>query len=271
MAVLFTFMADSPPKPVDPAKPTVARLHDFALGGKDHYTPDREIAEKLEEIFPLGMVLARESREFQARAVGYVARQGVTQFIDVGSGMPASPATHEVAAQASPDARVAYVDNDPVVNSHAAALLARPGQVVAVPGDVRHPGEILASPGLTSLIDTSEPFCVILAMILNFLEPAQATGIMAAFRDAMPPGSFLMVSLGVNDNAPELAEDYISAYSAAPVHLHSREQVAGYFAGLELVEPGLIEARYWRPPQPPADSGPRPADALAGVGRKPGR
>src|SRR5712664_507893 len=131
-------------------------------------------------------MLARESREFMARAVGYVARQGVTQFIDVGSGMPASPATHEAAGLASPGARVAYVDNDPLVISHTAALLARPGQVGAVPGDARCPADILASPRLTALIDTSEPFCLVLSLILDYIPPKQAAGIVAAFRDAMP-------------------------------------------------------------------------------------
>jgi hypothetical protein len=278
MDVVFNFMADSPQMPHDAGKPTVARLHDYALGGKDNYVADREMAAALEKIFPLATALALESREFQARAVEYVARHGVVQFIDVGSGMPASPATHEVASQATPDARVAYVDNDPVVNTHAAALLARPGQVVAVPGDLRGPGDILASPALTALIDLGKPFCVILAMILNFVAPEEAARITATFRDAMPAGSFLVLSLGVNNDTPDMAQDFIKAYSVAKVHLHSREQVAGYFTGLELAEPGLTEARHWRAPdpadqagqaEPSDDDAPRPADALAGVGRKP--
>jgi hypothetical protein len=262
-------MGEGPLVPFDAGKPSVARLHDYALGGKDNFTVDREMAVELEEIFPLAAVLAREIREFLARAVGYVARQGVTQFIDVGSGMPASPGVHEVAGLVSPDARVAYVDNDPVVISHAAALLTSPGRVAAVPGDARCPGDILASPGLTALIDTSQPFCVILATILDFFEPAQAAGIAAAFRRAMPAGSFLIVAIGINDDDPDLAQDFIKAYrAAASVHLHSREEIAGYFAGLEMVEPGLTEARRWRPEHPPAEEDPRPADILAGVGRK---
>jgi hypothetical protein len=227
------------------------------------------MAAALGEIFPLGMALARESREFQSRAVDYVARHGVTQFIDLGSGMPASDAIHEVAGRVSPGARVAYVDNDPVVISHAAALLARPGLVAAVPGDLRFPQDILASQELTDLIDVTKPFCVILTMILNFVGPDEASGIIATLRDAMPGGSFLMIALGVNDDEPAMARDFIQAFSPALVHLHSRAQIAGYFAGLELVEPGLTEARYWRVPVRPADGGPRPADALAGLGRKP--
>jgi hypothetical protein len=264
-----SFMADSPLVPFDAGRPTTARLHDYALGGKDNFRVDREKAAELEEILPLARVLARESREFQARAVDYVARQGVVQFIDVGSGMPASPSTHEVALLASPEARVAYVDNDAVVIAHAAALLADPGQVAAVPGDVHRPREILASPELTALIDTSKPFCVILATILDFLEPAQAAQAMAAFRDGMPAGSYLILCIGNNDDAPDLARDWIAAYrAAAQVHQHSREQIVGYFTGLEIVEPGLVEARNWRPSHHPAESGPRPADLLACVGRK---
>ena len=139
-----------------------------------------------------------------------------------------------------------------------------------MPGDARDPADILASPELTSVIDTSKPFCVILSMILNFVAPEQAAPIMATFRDAMPDGSFLALTIGINDDAPDLARDYIKAYSpAALVHLHSREQIAGYFTGMQIVEPGLIEARHWRPPQP-AETAHRPADALAGLGRKAG-
>ena len=262
-------MADSPLLPFDAGKPSVARLHDFALGGKDNFAADRVMAAELTEIYPPVAVLARESREFQARAVGYVARQGVVQFIDVGCGMPASPATHEVAALANPGARVAYVDNDEVVISHAAALLARPGQVAAVPGDVRRPQDILAHRELAALIDPGEPFCVILAMVLDFIPPAEAARIMAALRDAMPAGSFLILCIGISNDAAGIARDWNEVYrAAAEVHLHSREQIEGYFTGLEIVEPGLIEARDWRPAHPAAATAPLPIDALACVGRK---
>ena len=159
------------------------------------------------------------------------------------------------------------MDNDPVVILHATALLTSPGRVAAVPGDARRPGDILTSPGLTAVIDTSKPFCVILATILDFFESAQAAGIVAAFRRAMPAESFLILCIGIN-NDPDLAQDWIKAYSAARVHLHSGEQIADYLAGLELVEPGLTAARHWRTPQPQAAEDPRPADLMVGVGRK---
>jgi hypothetical protein len=254
--------------PFDARRPSVARGYNYALGGKDNFAVDRELHEDVMKVFPLGAVLVRENREFLARAVGYVARRGVAQFIEIGSGLPASPGTHEVADQACPGARMAYVDNDPVVISHIAALVASHGQVAAVPGDVRSPEAILASPALTGLIDTGSPWCVILTMILDFVEPTQAARISAVLRRAMPPGSFLILSIGINNDTPDVAQDVIKAYRAASVHLHSREQTAGYLAGLEIVEPGLVAARHWRPlhPQPADDL--RPADILAAVGHK---
>jgi hypothetical protein len=270
-AVASSFVTDGPLVPFDAGKPSVARAYDYSLGGKDNFAADREQLAELMRVFPLAAVLSRENRQFLARAVGYVARHGVTQFIDVGSGLPASPSVHEIADAARPGARVAYVDNDPVVISHTSALLASPGRVAAVPGDVRRPGDILSAPALTAVIDTSEPFCVILGVILDFVEPAQAAEIMAVFRDAMPAGSFLIMSIGTNNDTPDVAQDVIKAYRAAQVHVHAREQVAGYFAGLQIVEPGLVEVRRWQPGHPLADDGPRTADLLAGVGRKPPR
>ena len=255
--------------PFDAGQPNVARAYDYALGGKDNFAADRELVARMLEVFPLSTVLARENRQFLARAVGYVARQGIRQFIDVGSGLPTSPSADEVAGQISPDARVVYVDNDPVVISHLAALPARRGRVIAVPGDARRPEAILAGPGLTAMIDLGQPFAVILGMVLDFVEPATASDITAVFRRTMPPGSFLIISIGINNNTPEVARRVIETYTAATVHVHRRDQITGYFEGLELAEPGLTEARHWRPPpaQPPAGS--RTADVLAGVGRKP--
>jgi hypothetical protein len=268
-AVTSGFVSNGPLVPFDAGKPSVARTYDYTLGGKDNFAADREMYAEVMEVFPLAAVLVRENRAFLARAVSYAARHGVTQFIDVGSGFPASPGLHEIADAARPGARMAYVDNDRVVVAHATALLARPGRVAAVLGDARRPAEILASPGLTALIDTGKPFCVILGVVLDYVEPEQAARVMAVFREAMPAGSFLVVSIGTNNDTPDLAKDVIEAYRAAQVHVHTREQVAGYFAGLQIVEPGLTEARRWRPAQPLADNGPRPADLLAGVGRKP--
>ena len=128
-----------------------------------------------------------------------------------------------------------------------------------MPGDARCPADILASPDLTGVIDTASPFCLILAMILNFIEPAQCAAFMTVFGDCLPAGSYLVVSLGFNDVDPDVAQDWIAAYrAAAQVHEHSQAQVEGYFAGLEIVEPGLVEARNWRPAHPPSSGIPGP-------------
>ena len=258
--------------PFDARKPSIARAYDYILGGKDNFAADRELVARILEVFPLSGVLVRENRQFLARAVDYVARQGVLQFIDVGSGLPTSPSTHEVAGLVSPDARVVYVDNDPVAISHIAALIASRGRgrVAAVPGDVCRPDAILASSGLTAVIDVTKPFCVILGMVLDFIEPARAADSVATFRHAMPPGSFLIVSIGINNDTPDVAELVIEKYTAGTVHVHCREQTASYFAGLEIAEPGLTEARHWRSPERETDTGEdsRTASLLAGVGRK---
>src|SRR5215469_2780475 len=195
-------MSDKPLVSFDTSKPNIARVFDFILGGKDNFAADRELAAKLMEIYPLAGALARENRAFLVRAVDYVSRHGVTQFIDVGSGLPTRPNTHEVASRVNPGARVVYVDNDPIVISHTTALLAAQGKVAAVPGDVSRPEEFLASPGLTAMIDLTRPVCVILAMILHFFEPSQARDIVGRFVRAVVPGSFLIISVGVGNDAP---------------------------------------------------------------------
>lgn len=260
-------MSNEPLLPFDPRKPNIARAYDHILGGKDNFAVDRELTEQILRVFPLAGVLARENRAFLARAVDYVSRQGIVQFLDVGAGLPTSPNTHEVAWGVNSHARVVYVDNDPVVIAHATALLAASGKVSAVPGDVRRPDAILASPDVTTLIDLNQPACVILTMILHFVEPAEAADIVAAFVRALAPGSFLILSVGFS-SAPSLADQVTTAYTAGALHVHDREQIAGYFAGLELVEPGLTEVRRWRPEHPDRQAQDRPADLLAGVGHK---
>jgi len=262
-------MSDKPLVSFDTSKPNIARAYDFMLGGKDNFAADRELAAKMLAIYPLAGALARENRGFLARAVDFVSRQGVNQFIDAGSGLPTSPNTHEVASAVSEDARVVYVDNDPVVISHARALLAEEGKVAAVPGDVRRPEEILAGPALAAMIDLNKPTCVILAMMLHFFEPSQAQHIASTFVRAVAPGSFLILSVGVSNHAPDLADRLTTAYTAGALYAHDRQEIADYFTGLEIVEPGLTEVRNWRSTQPDTVTPERPADVLAGVGRKP--
>jgi hypothetical protein len=220
---------------IDLSRPNIARVFDYWLGGKDNFRLDRELAEKLAGVFPLAPVLARESRAFLGRAVSYVGAQGIGQFIDLGAGLPTSPAVHE-------------------------------GTGVAV-GDVGDPEAILAAPELTGLIDLSQPCCVILAMVLHFFAPEQAARIARAFITALVPGSYLILSGGTGYD-PGLRSRFASTYTAGTVHHHSPQQIAGYFGDLHLVDPGLTDARYWRDQPGPDTAGERPAVVLVGVGAK---
>jgi hypothetical protein len=268
---------EEPLVPFDPTRPNVARVYDYLLGGKTNFAADRDEAARLLEVYPPIRELARENRQFLTRAVTHVARQGVTQFIDVGTGLPTSPNTHEIAQLADPAARVAYVDNDPVVITHARCLLAKSAGVVAVPGDLRDPDAILGSPELASLIDLAEPVCVLLVAVLHFLGTPTAAKVTAAFTRAMAPGSYLVLSVGHAD--PGKMTAIHRAYTAARLHHHAGEDIRAFFSGLDLIPPGLVEARSWHPPGAvPPSAGPpgadprgteRAATVLAGAGRKP--
>jgi O-methyltransferase involved in polyketide biosynthesis/DNA-binding HxlR family transcriptional regulator len=251
---------------VDLTRPSIARVYDYWLGGKDSFPADRELARKFEEMNPLAPVMCRENRAFLGRAVSYVAAQGISQFIDAGAGLPTSPAIHEIARSRNPGARVLYADNDPTVITHSRALLAGEG-VAAAAGDAGDPEAILASPELTRLIDLSQPCCVILALVLHFFAPEQAARIARAFTAALAPGSYLILTVGTVYD-PDLYSRFAKAYTAGSAHRHSPEQIAGYFGDLDLIDPGLTDARYWRD-QPGQDTaGERPAIILAGVGVK---
>lgn len=240
--------------------PAIARAYDYLLGGKNNFAVDRELAAKLLEAFPFIAVLVRESRSFLGRAVAYVAEQGVDQFLDVGAGLPTSPALHEIAQAHNPDARMVYVDNDPMAVSHASALLAGDA-VIAVDADMTDPAAVLAA--ATRLLNLDRPVCVILALVLHFFSAEEAARIVRGLTGTLAPGSYVIVSVGITDDEGQ-AEQFTQAYTAASVRLPTREQVHSYFDGFELVEPGLAEARTWRNEYIPDD---RQGMILAGVGR----
>ena len=165
----------------DPATPNMARVYDYWLGGKDNYPADRAEAERLLGIYPPLRDLVRENRAFVIQAVSWAARQGIGQFIDLGAGLPASPAVHQAARKVMPSARVAYVDIDPVVLSHARALLATSDGVTAVAADLRDPGAVLADPELRTVIDPARPVCVILGAVLHFMDADAARAVTAGY------------------------------------------------------------------------------------------
>jgi S-adenosyl methyltransferase len=243
-------------------KANVARMYAHWLGGKDSFAADRAAADSILVRFPEVAGLARANRAFLARAVRYVARRGVAQFVDFGAGLPDSPNVREIAREQVPDARVAYVDHDPVVLSHARALLATDENTSVVAGDLRTPALALADPRLGR---------VILACVLHFLAADDADAAAAWFRRWMAPGSYLVISAGTSTGTdPGLLRQLQAAVGdATPVTGRTAEEIAAWFDGLAMARPGVVDVQAWRP-----DTLVRPfrsrARILAGVGRKPG-
>ena len=259
--------------PFSPDVPNVARMYSFFLGGKDHLQADRAAALAVLRKFPEVADIAKANRAFQARAVAFAAAQGITQFIDLGAGLPTAPATHQSARAVAPAARVAYVDNDSVVIAHSRALLAVDHKIAVIPADIADAGSVLTSPGVASVIDLTQPVCVLLVSVLHFLPPAQADLAVAAYRQAMAPGSYLVISAGTSTGTdPGLIESLQAAYrGTAPVTGHSQAEIAAWFHGLALAPPGLTDIRDWQPDAPgdPGRQLPSRGRFLAGVACKP--
>ncbi len=260
-----------------PARPcevaNVARMYDYWLGGKDNYATDREAASKVTAQFPEVARVARANRAFVARAVAHVAAQGITQFVDVGAGLPTSPNVHEVARRVTPAARVAYVDRDPIVLAHARALLATSPGIAVVPGDMRDPHAILASSDLRSVIDLARPVCFLLASVLHFLDPGEADALVAALTGVMVPGSYLIISAGTSTGTdPALIGRLRAAYAGTTIiSARTEQQIAAWFTGLHLVPPGLVDVRDWRPALKRHARTPPAARFLGGLAHKPVR
>jgi O-methyltransferase involved in polyketide biosynthesis len=258
--------------PFSTVTPNIARIYDYLLDGKDHYPADRVAARKILSEFPEAALIAQANRAFQTRAVRHAACQGIRQFIDLGAGLPTSPTTHESARAVSPGARVAYVDRDELVLTHARALLGVDDGITVVAGDIRDPTAVLASPALTGLIDMAEPVCILLVSILHFLSAQEADAAVAAFRERMATGSYLVISAGTSTGTdPELIRCLRSAYGeAALITGRTETEIAAWFDGLSLARPGLTDVWGWRPDnfrQPKQPPSPR-VRFLAGVARK---
>jgi hypothetical protein len=252
----------------DATSPSIARVYDYLLGGTDHSGVDRAEAERMIKRSPSMPALVRENRLFVSRAVGWLARQGIRQFLDVGSGLPTARNTHQVAQEADPACRVVYADNDPAVVARAQALLAGTG-VAALEADLRDPAAVLAAAARTGLFRAGEPVAVILALILHFLDFGTAHAVAAELTGSIVPGSYLVMSVSAGDE--QASGTPVREYRAGTLYLHSPRQIAAFFDGLELVGPGLVEARQWDP-APGGTASPPGRDGgciLAGVGRKP--
>jgi SAM-dependent methyltransferase len=263
---------ESAPSGIDTRIPNVARMYDYALGGKDNFAADREAVEKLFSFSPENKDVPRANRRFLARAVRFAVAQGIRQFLDLGTGLPSQGHVHEIVTEIDPDAHVVYVDYDPVVVNHARALLVDSDSVTAVEADIRDPEGILAHPDVTGLIDFSRPVAVLFVAVLHGIQDRDdPAGIVRAFAERLSPGSYLILShLTSEGHPPALVaqKEEIFARSNAPTSYRSRAEILRMFNGFNLVEPGLTVVTQWR-----GDELDRKLDAagrwaLGGVGRK---
>lgn len=252
----------------DPTTPSIARVYDYLLNGKDNFAVDREVADKLLAVAPIAALVMRENRQFLARAARWAAEQGISQFIDLGCGMPTTPNTHQSAQAVDRDAHVAYVDTDAVVLAHLRALAGQgnPG-VTVIDGDVRKVEVILdaVSPG----IDLSRPVCLLMGALLHFFPADEARDLVAAYAAALAPGSYVVLSVGRADgDAESKGFGTYSSTGAAKAYNHSVNEFAGFFGPLPLVPPGVADAREWHPDgEQPTPLPPRPGQSLVGVAR----
>ncbi|WP_225728605.1 MULTISPECIES: SAM-dependent methyltransferase [unclassified Nocardia] len=244
-----------------------ARVYDYLLGGKDNREIDRDLGDQMLCRAPELRTLAWFTRSFGLKAVEMAAEAGIRQFLDLGSGIPSSPNVHEVARKIEPSARVVYVDYDPVVHAHCDALLAKPQGIAALLGDVRRPGDILDQLKKHDLIDLDEPVAITLISVLHYvMDDEHPAEIIAAFRDQMASGSYLAITHGSLDSTPEVLQVIASTHdTSAQVSFRSTAQTESFFAGFELLEPGVVPVQQWLRPGLPETR----MVMLGGIGRKP--
>lgn len=266
--------ADRPLATSDPSTPSVARMYDYMLGGKDNYVIDRERVEEVQIADPHAVMVINESRRFLRRAVRFMAAEcGIRQFLDIGTGLPTQENVHHVAQAVHPDAKVVYVDNDPVVLAYGRALLDENDRTTVVRADLRDPDSIIYDPDVRSLLDFSEPIGLLTICTMHFVmdddDPDYALG---RLRNALAPGSCMALSHAVTDVRPEAVARVAEVYQRVntPATVRPRERIAGFFGDFELVEPGLVPAPHWRPDGPLREDQAELVWILSGVGRKPG-
>ncbi len=262
-----------PPAKIDTTVPHSARIWNYWLGGKDNYPVDRAAAEEVREIYPEIVDIARASRAFLARVVRFLAGEaGIRQFLDIGTGLPTADNTHEIAQRVAPSCRVVYVDNDPLVLVYARALLigTPEGATAYVDADAREPGKILDVAAET--LDFTRPIALMMLGILGHItDTDEACSIVGRLMGALPSGSYLVVNDGTNvihGKERDEAQRQYDEGGGAPYRPRTPEQIARFFDGLELVEPGVVSCPRWRPDPTPSGI-PVEVDEFGGVGRKP--
>ncbi len=262
------------PPEINTNVPQSARVYDYWLGGKDHFPADRALGDAIAEALPTIRTQVRAQRAFLGRAVRYLTRDaGIRQYLDIGTGIPSAGNVHDVAQEVAPESRVLYVDNDPIVLAHARALMAgtAEGPVAFIQADLREPETILSDPAVAGTLDLDQPVGLVLIGVMHHLrDDDDPRRIVATLVDALAPGSYLVLS----QSTPDFDPDAMRALAAAseqggiPNVPRSLADTEPFFAGLELVEPGLVPMATWRP-DPGAEQDPRSVYAYGGVARKP--
>jgi S-adenosyl methyltransferase len=235
---------------IDTARPHPARIYDYLLGGRDNYQVDREAAERVISLAPDARVSVRANRDFMRRAVRTVVAAGVRQIVDIGTGIPTSPNTHEVAGKVAADVQVAYVDNDPIVATHAGAKLTNAGNAGFVLADVRDPRSIVEHPLVNDMIDFSRPVALLLVAVLHFVRDSEdPAGIVKTLTESLAPGSHLVISHGTLDFHQAGVGDAREVYDDATAALTIRgyDEILPFFDGFDLLDPGLVQVPLWRP------------------------
>ncbi|MEW2050477.1 SAM-dependent methyltransferase [Streptomyces sp. NPDC005476] len=268
----------SPFLKIDTSKPHPARMYDYFLGGKDNYEVDRDAAEQFIKVAPEVRDGVRANRRFMHRAVRHVvAEGGIRQILDIGTGLPTEPNVHQIAHATAPGTRVAYVDNDPIVSTHSMALMAHSDTgadsgTSVVLADLRDPRAVLDHPDVRRIIDFDRPVALLLVAVVHFLAEADdPDAVIATLRDALPTGSYLVLSHATGDVHEDRREDAASVYkkASASMNLRSRARVLDFFGDFTLLDPGLVLVPDWRPDEP-ARPGTPPIGIYGGVARKDG-
>lgn len=257
---------------INPDVPNVARIYDYFLDGKDNFAADRAAAAQIAQAAPHVVQRAKENRAFLGRAVQFAAGEGIRQFVDIGTGLPTQENVHEVAQRSASDARVAYVDYDPIVVAHARAILATDPRTIAFEADLREPETVLRKVAEGEFIDFKRPVAILMVAVLHFLDDSEEVKrVLAAYREVMAPGSYLIITHAApGDMSAGNMAKALSTYattSTGGITLRSHEEITDFFDGMELAEPGLVPVAYWRPRglTAPSISGPT---FVGGVGLK---
>ncbi|MFC5186590.1 SAM-dependent methyltransferase [Actinomadura harenae] len=246
--------AEWAPQGIDTSRPSVARVYDVALGGKDNFAVDRAVAQRLQDGLPEIMSMARVNRATLGRAVRLMAENGVRQFLDLGAGLPSADNTHQVAQRVAAGSRVVYVDKDPIVLAHGRALLADDDRTAVITADLRDPATVLGHPEVARLIDFSQPVGVLFVAILHHLhDDEDPKGVLDAYMSAVPSGSHLFVShfCDFGPLSQELQRRFLELLGTG--RFRTAKEITTFFDGYELLPPGVVPNPQWHPDEPSTD------------------